>query len=77
MNFDADFLGEMRAREALAPKRIEALDNLLLLYGLRRRENIYGGGIVVFHPSKPGDTVWMGCWESEEEWVNLVLSIAR
>jgi hypothetical protein len=58
-------------------KRLEALDNLLLLYGLRRHETVHGGGFVIYHPSAPNIARWIDLLSSEESWVEDVLLLAR
>lgn len=54
------------------PARIQALDNLLALWGLARRPNAFGGGIVIYHPGYHQTSTWLDYTESEAQWVEHI-----
>ena len=58
-------------------QHIQALDNLLVLFGLERQKNIYHGGFLIFHPKDPGRARWLAAKALEEEWLESVKLLAR
>jgi len=60
----------------MTPERVQAMDNLLELFGFQRRPEIFGGGIVVYHKSAPSRGTWLSCTESEEEWARQIAHAA-
>jgi hypothetical protein len=56
---------------------VEALDNLLTLFGLQRKPFMLCGGFVIFHPSNPRKTRWISASVSEESWLEDVKLLAK
>src|SRR3954468_22567470 len=53
-------------------QRLEALDNLLALFGLKRHADVFGGGFLIYHPSDALITGWISADASEESWLEDV-----
>lgn len=62
---------------ALWFQRLQALDNLLTLFGLERHTNIFGGGFLIYHREAPNITRWISSQASEESWLEDVKLLAR
>lgn len=58
-------------------RHVNALDNLLTLYGLERLENVFGGGFIIFHRDVPNLTRWISAHATEESWLDDVKLLAR
>lgn len=63
MVHDFELLDDLKA------SRLVALDNLLVLWGLQRKTNAFGGGVIIFHPGYAHNSTWMNYWDTEETWV--------
>jgi len=53
-------------------QRIKALDTLLTLFGLKRQENVYAGGFLIYHESRRSIARWVELDSTEESWLEDV-----
>lgn len=79
---ESDTLGQVADRlpddqRAEWNQHINALDNLLTLFGLSRHANVFGRGFLIYHPSKPTQTRWVSATASEESWLEDVKLLAK
>lgn len=58
-------------------QRLEALDNLLTLFGLERHDYVYGGGFLIYHRDAPHITRWISSLAPEESWLEDVKLLAK
>ena len=56
--------------------RVEALNNLLTLYGLERHPGMLAGGFIVFYPGSL-NSVWLCASDPEESWLESVKTLTK
>jgi hypothetical protein len=70
----ADFVAQRRSEWF---QHLEALDNLLTLFGLERHEHVFGGGFLIYHRDAPNVTRWISGMATEESWLEDVKLLAK